>query len=50
MGEYSRAKRTLEYGKILDMLASCALTDGARELALNASPSDDVYTVRKLQI
>ena len=32
--------RTLEYDKIREMLAECALTEGARQLAARISPSD----------
>ena len=33
--------RTLEFDKIREMLASCALTQGAKELAMRLAPTDD---------
>ncbi len=38
---------TLEFDKILEMLADCAMTEGAKEQALLLTPSDDPETVEK---
>lgn len=38
---------SLEFDKIREMLAECALTDGARSRALTLMPADDIDTVRK---
>ncbi|MBQ2767115.1 MAG: endonuclease MutS2 [Clostridia bacterium] len=40
-----RTLHTLEYDKIIEKLADCALTDGARELALRLLPTDDLEHV-----
>ena len=40
-----RTKSTLEYDKVLSMLAAIAPTAGARELALSLAPDDDEQTV-----
>ena len=37
--------RTLEFDKVLAMLADCALTEGARELSVRLMPATDVLTV-----
>ncbi|MBE6629829.1 MAG: endonuclease MutS2 [Ruminococcaceae bacterium] len=42
-----RTKNTLEYDKVLAMLAACAPTVGARELALALLPDDDEQTVER---
>ncbi len=42
-----RTKNTLEYDKVLSMLAAIAPTAGARELALALMPDDDAQTVEK---
>lgn len=39
----------LEFNKILDMLAAFAPTEGAKELALSLTPSDDIDEVRLRQ-
>ena len=49
MQNYERAIITLEFDKIREMLADCAGTDGAKEAARALTPSEDVYTVRRLQ-
>ncbi len=41
---------TLEYDKIIDMLAECCATDGARARAYALMPSDDYDTVQKRQL
>ena len=40
---------TLEYNKIIAMLAECAATDGAKSKALSLSPTDDLQVVRDKQ-
>ena len=42
-----RTKNTLEYDKVLSMLAACAPTSGARELALSLAPDDDAQNVER---
>ena len=36
-----KARITLEYDKIINMLADCAATEGARARALSLTPTDD---------
>ena len=50
MADFEKALKTLEFDKIREMLASCALTDGARAAALALCPSDDPVTVRAMQL
>ncbi len=47
MSDFNKAIKTLEYGKILEMLAECAMTKGAKELALATLPSDDETSIKK---
>ena len=47
MPNYTKAIKTLEFHKIIDMLADIAPTEGARELAYALEPSSEVYTVRR---
>ncbi len=42
-----RTKNTLEYDKVLAMLAAVAPTAGAREMALALTPDDDAQTVER---
>ena len=42
-----KTRNTLEYDKVLDMLAACAPTEGARALALALTPDDDPDTVAR---
>lgn len=49
MSNFSSALYTLEFGKILDLLASCCHTDGAKEEALKLMPSTDRERVKRLQ-
>lgn len=48
--DIERTIKTLEFDKIREMLATCAAIDGAKRAALELEPSDDVFTVRKLQL
>ena len=45
----NKTLHTLEYDKIIDMLAGYAATEGARKRALSLLPSDDPETVRRRQ-
>ena len=47
MSDFKKAIKTLEYHKILDMLADCALTQGAKELALATLPEDNEVSVKR---
>ncbi|MGM9679951.1 MAG: endonuclease MutS2 [Eubacteriales bacterium] len=49
MSDFQKARKSLEYDKILEMLADCARTAGAKELALAASPDDDEVRIARLQ-
>lgn len=49
MNNYERAIRTLEYDKILALLAEKAPTEGARELALALRPTNDPDRILRLQ-
>ena len=44
-----KTRTTLEYDKIIAMLAECCSTDGARAMALSLLPSDDPEIVRRRQ-
>ena len=44
-----KALKTLEYDKILGLLAAAAQTTGAQEMALSAKPVDDPVKVARLQ-
>ncbi len=44
-----RILQTLEYNKITEMLADCALTEGARALALALRPTDDIEHILRRQ-
>ena len=41
--------RTLEFDRIREMLADCALTDGAKALAIKLEPSDDADNILRRQ-
>lgn len=45
----AKTLKTLEYDKIIEMLAECAMTDGARARAYSLSPTDDYDTVIERQ-
>ncbi len=47
MTEFNKAIITLDFRKIREMLAECALTAGAKELALAASPDSDPVHIKK---
>ncbi len=49
MSNYKRALKTLEYDKILAMLAQCAPTEGARERALALLPENDPDRILRRQ-
>ncbi|MBP3332988.1 MAG: endonuclease MutS2 [Clostridia bacterium] len=48
MSNFTKALKTLEYNKILSLLAECASTDGGRELILTTVPEADISRVKKL--
>lgn len=48
MAIFDKALHTLEFEKIVDMLAESAQTDGAKELAKTLKPSDDEEYIKKL--
>ena len=45
----AKTLKTLEYDKIIAMLAECAMTEGARSRAYSLSPTDDYDTVVERQ-
>ena len=45
----AKTLKTLEYDKIIEMLAECAMTDGARARAYSLSPTDDYDMVIERQ-
>ena len=49
MKNYERALKTLEYDKILAMLAERAPTDGAKEMALALRPENDPDRIVRMQ-
>ena len=48
MAHFRKAVKTLEFGKITDMLAECAATAGAKKLAKELFPESDSVRVKKL--
>lgn len=50
MADFQRAQTTLEFDKIKNMLADCALTEGAKDAALSLEVQDDPFRVRKMQL
>ena len=48
MSHFRKALKTLEFGKITEMLAACAATEGARAMARELMPDDDPVHVRKM--
>ena len=49
MKNFKRALKTLEYDKILQMLADRAPTEGAREMALALTPENDPDRIIRMQ-
>ncbi len=47
MKNFDKASKTLEFDKILSMLSSCALTDGAKAKALTLMPDTDIERIRR---
>ena len=45
---FEKALKTLEYNKILELLAGHAHTQGAKEMALSLTPSNDEWTIKYL--
>ena len=41
--------KTLEFDRVREMLADCALTDGAKALAMKLEPSDDPDNILRRQ-
>lgn len=50
MSDFKKAIKTLEFDKIRAMLADCALTEGAAELALNLTPETDAVIIKRSQV
>ena len=48
MSDFSKAIATLEYNKILDLLASCCHTEGSKAEAMRLRPTSDVKRVKML--
>lgn len=48
MASFDKATVSLELNKVLDMLADCAQTDGAKELCRALRPSGDIAYVRRV--
>ena len=46
---FEKAIKTLEYGEILDILASFAHTQGAKEMAKRLVPTNDVWEIKYIQ-
>ncbi len=49
MSHFQKSIKTLEFAKIRVMLAECAATEGAKQLAGLLEPQDDIVRVKKLQ-
>ncbi len=49
MSHLKKSQKTLEFSKIQSLLAECAVTEGAKQMANFLSPESDIVRVRKLQ-
>ena len=49
MNNFNKSIRILEFDKILKMLASVALTEGAKKRALSLQPTSNIDSVRRRQ-
>ncbi len=49
MADFQKALTVLEFDKILQRLADCAQTDGAKQMALSLHPMTDAARIRHLQ-
>ncbi len=49
MSHFKKSLKTLEFSKIQSLLAECAVTEGAKQMAHLLSPESDIVRVRKLQ-
>ena len=49
MTDFTRAENTLEYYKIIEMMAELAATDGAKEVVRNTHPASDIVIINRLQ-
>ncbi|MBQ7848038.1 MAG: endonuclease MutS2, partial [Clostridia bacterium] len=49
MTDFARAENTLEYYKIIEMMATLAAIDGAKEVIRNTHPSCDPVIINRLQ-
>ena len=49
MTDFTRAENTLEYYKIIEMMAGLASTDGAKEAIRNTHPASDIVIINRLQ-
>ncbi len=49
MSHFKKSLKTLEFSKIQSLLAECAVTEGAKQMASLLSPESDIVRVRKLQ-
>ena len=45
---FAKAAATLQYDKILEMLAECAATDGAKQLCRQTEPASDIRKIQAL--
>ncbi len=45
---FEKAAVTLQFDKILEMLAACATTEGAKQLCRNTEPADDIRKIEAL--
>ncbi len=43
--KFEKAQKTLQFGKILEMLASCATTEGAKQLCRETEPLSDLRAI-----
>ena len=48
MSHFRKAIKTLEFNKITEMLASCAATEGAKNMAYSLTPEADAVRVRRM--
>ena len=49
MSDFKKAIKTLEFSKIKELLAECAATEGAKEVAMHLSPESDAVRIKRMQ-
>ncbi|MBO4356526.1 MAG: endonuclease MutS2 [Clostridia bacterium] len=45
MSDFYKATQILEYKKVMESVAECAMTEGAKRIALNAMPEENIHRI-----